>query len=205
MRNTLVFGFGFAALATMFVAQAGPPLICHPYNIGPAKSLPWSAGSGWNEPDSSYNVQNLTTDTLAILDQGAPVLVRMETLRRAVLYGAKDHSAARALLARLKEREAATEQAARPSALAYFDYGYFLASLKQVNWLYKEDLSAGMDGYQFVQKALALDPDSPEMHFAAAIMTADPPRPSERDTHLAKARAAKSDALLAKNLATHFQ
>jgi hypothetical protein len=67
-------------------------------------------------------------------------------------------------------------------------------------------LSAGTDGYAFVQKALALDPDSPEMHFAAAIMAAsDPTRPSERDAHLAKARAAKSDTLLAENLATHFQ
>ncbi|MGD0297848.1 MAG: hypothetical protein ABSE86_12085, partial [Bryobacteraceae bacterium] len=74
-----------------------------------------------------------------------------------------------------------------------------------IQWLYKEDLSAGVDGYQFVQKALALAPDSPEMHFAAAIMAASPPRPAERDAHLAKARAAKSDALLAQNLATHFQ
>jgi hypothetical protein len=200
MRNTWYFTFGFAVLSTMLVVQAGPPLICHPYNIGDAKSLPWGTGSDWNVPDSSYNIQNLTSDTLAILDQGAPVLVRMETLRRAVLYGAKDHAAARALLGKLKEREAAT-----PSANAYFDYGYFLASLNQINWLYKEDLSTGIDGYQFVENALALAPDSPEMHFAAAIMAASPPRPAERDQHLAKARAAKSDALLAQNLATHFQ
>lgn len=205
MRNTLLFALGFSALSTMFVAQAGPPLICHPYNIGGAKSLPWGAGTNWNTPDSSYKVQNLANDTLAILDQGAPVLVRMETLRRAVLYGAQDHSSARALLAQLRDREAANEKSSKPNALAYFDYGYFVASLKQVHWLYKEDLSAGVDGYPFVQKALAIDTDSPEMHFAAAIMTADPPRPAERDTHLAKARAAKSDALLAQNLATHFQ
>jgi hypothetical protein len=205
MRNTLLFTLGFAALTTMFVAQAGPPLICHPYNIGDAKSLPWSTASGWDAGDSSYNLKNLATDTLAILDQNPTVLVRMETLRRAVLYGAKDHAAARALLAQLKERETANEKSAGPSASAYFDYGYFLASLNQVNWLYKEDLSAGVDGYQFVEKALALDPDSPEMHFAAAIMAASPPRPVERDAHLAKARAAKSDGLLAQNLATHFQ
>jgi hypothetical protein len=200
MRKTLIFTFGLATLATMFVAQAGPPLICHPYNIGDAKSLPWGTGSNWNAPDQAYNVRNLVSDTLAILDQGAPVLVRMETLRRAVLYGVNDHAAARSLLAQLEGREAA-----KPSANAYFDYGYFLASLNQIQWLYKEDLSAGVDGYQFVQKALALAPDSPEMHFAAAIMAASPPRPAERDAHLAKARAAKSDALLAQNLATHFQ
>jgi hypothetical protein len=197
MRNSLLFGL--AALATMFVAHAGPPLICHPYNIGGAKSLPWSTGSDWNALDPSYNIRNLVSDTLAILDQSPTVLVRMETLRRAVLYGAKDPAAASALLAKLKDREAAT-----PSTNAYFDYGYFLASLKQIRWLYKEDLSGAVDGYQFVEKALALTPDSPEMHFAAAIMLADPPRPAERDNHLAKARAAKSDALLAQNLATHF-
>jgi hypothetical protein len=199
MRNTLLIGLGF--LATLFVAQAGPPLICHPYNIGDAKSLAWGTGSDWNAADPSYNVQNLVHDTLALLDQNPPVLVRMETLRRAVLYGAKDHAAARLLLAQLKERESGN-----PSASAYFDYGYFLSSLHQINWLYKEDLSAGIDGYDFVQKALAIAPDSPEMHFAAALIAAgEPRRPSERDAHLAKARAAKSDTLLAQNLATHFQ
>jgi len=197
MRNTLLFGL--AAIATMFVTQAGPPLICHPYDIGDAKSLPWGAVSAFNSPDPAYNVQNLVNDTLAILDQSPAILVRMETLRRAVLYGAKDHTVARALLAQLKDRET------KPSAVTYFDYGYFLASLSQIHWLYKEDLSAGVDGYQFVQKALTLAPDSPEMHFAAAIMAASPPRPAERDAHLAKARAAKSDGLLAQNLATHFQ
>lgn len=198
MRNTLLFGL--AAIATMFVAQAGPPLICHPYNIGDAKSLPWGTGSGWDATDPAYNVQNLVNDTLGILDQSPGILVRMETLRRAVLYGAKDHAAASALLAQLKDRETA-----KPSANGYFDYGYFLGSLNQIHWLYKEDLSAGIDGYQFVQKALALAPDSPEIHFAAAIMAASPPRPAERDAHLAKARAAKTDTLLAQNLATHFQ
>jgi hypothetical protein len=28
-------------------AQAGPPLICHPYEIGNAHSLPWSNTSEW--------------------------------------------------------------------------------------------------------------------------------------------------------------
>jgi hypothetical protein len=200
MRNTLLFTLGFAVLSTIFVAQAGPPLICHPYNIGDAKSLPWGTGSGWDTTNPAYNIQHLVNDTLAMLDQGTPVLVRMETLRRAVLYGANDHAAARALLAKLKDRQTAT-----PTANAYFDYGYFLASLSQIHWLYKEDLSAGIDGYQFIEKALALAPDSPEMHFAAAIMATSPLRPAERDAHLAKARAARSDALLAQNLTTHFQ
>ena len=205
MRNTLLVTIGFAALGTMFVAHAGPPLICHPYNIGGAKSLPWGSGANWDNPDSSYNLKNLASDTVAILDQTPTVLVRMETLRRAVLYGAKDHEAARTLLAQLKAREAASETRKTPGAAAIFDYGYFLSSLKQIEWLYKEDLTSGIDGYQFVQKALVIEPESSEMHFAAAIMASSPPRPSERDEHLRKARAAKSDSLLAQNLSTHFQ
>ena len=205
MRNTLLVTIGVAVLGTMFVANAGPPLICHPYNIGGAKSLPWNGGTNWDNPDPSYNLQNLGSDTVAILDQTPAVLVRMETMRRAVLYGAKDHDAARALLARLKAREAASETSKTPGAAAIFDYGYFLSSLKQIEWMYKEDLTSGIDGYQFVQKALAIEPDSSEMHFAAAIMASSPPRPLEREEHLRKARAAKNDSLLAQNLSTHFQ
>ena len=205
MRNTLIFAIGFAALGTMFTAQAGPPLICHPFNIGGAKSLPWGTGTDWDNPDRSYNVDNLASDTLSILDQATTPLVRMETLRRAAIYTAVNHGAGRTLVARLAEREKAAESSAKPSAAAFFDYGYFLETLKQMEWRYKEDLSAGIDGYPFVQKALAIDPNSSEMHFAAAIMTSSPPRPSERDEHLRLARAAKNDALLAQNLSTHFQ
>jgi hypothetical protein len=204
MRNKLLLTLGFAALGTMFIAQAGPPLICHPYNIGDAKSLPWGSGTNWDNPSPGYNVKNLASDTLAILDQATPVLVRMETLRRAVLYGSQDHDAARALLAQLKTREMAAEKSAKPSASAYFDYGYFLASLKQIEWKYKEDLTGGADSFEFVNKAIALDPNSSEMHFGAAIMASSPPRPAERDEHLRKARAAKNDELLAKNLSSHF-
>lgn len=205
MSKKLIFALAFTALGTMFVAQAGPPLICHPYSIGNEKSLPWGSGSGWDNPDPAYNVKNLAADTLALLGPETPVLVRMETLRRAVLYGAADHSAARTLLLQLKDRETAAEKSANSNALAYFDYGYFLASLKQIEWKYKEDLTGGIDGYVFVQKALALIPDSAEMHFAAAIMATSPPRPSERDEHLRKARAANNDVLLAQNLSSHFQ
>jgi hypothetical protein len=201
LRNNLLLKLGVAALGTIIAAQAGPPLICHPYNIGGAKSLPWGSGNNWDNPDPAYNIKNLANDTLALLDQNAPVLVRMETLRRAVIYGSLNHDAARALLAQLQGRE----QSPQAGANAFFDYGYFLSSIKQMDWKYKEDLTGGKDGYEFVQKALALVPDSSEMHFAAAIMASFPARPSERDEHLRKARAAKNDALLAQNLSTHFQ
>src|SRR5258708_24351985 len=109
------------------------------------------------------------------------------------------------VLAQLKAREAASETSKPPGAATIFDYGYFLSSLKQIEWMYKEDLTGGIDGYQFVQKALAIEPDSSEMHFAAAIMASSQPRHSGREEHLRKARAAKNDSLLAQNLSTHFQ
>jgi hypothetical protein len=205
MRNTLLLVIGFTVLGTLFQVQAGPPLICHPYSIGDAKSLSWGGGSDWDAHDKAYDTASLSNDTLAILDQATPVLVRMETMRRAVIYGARDQKAALALLEQLKMRAAADEKSAKPNGFAYFDYGYFLASLKQVDWLYKQDLSAGIDGYEFVKRALALNPESPEMHFAAAIIASFPPRPSEREEHLRKARADKNDHLLARNLNTHFQ
>jgi hypothetical protein len=202
MLNKMLFTLGFATFGAIFTAQAGPPLICHPYNIGDAQSLPWGQNSAnWDNPDPNYNVQQLSADTLKLLNDGTPVLVRMEALRRATIYGEKDHRAASDLLASLRSR--ATNQS---SALANFDYGYFVESMKQMNWKYKEDLTNAADGYEYVKKALAQNPDSAEMHFAAAIIaSSNPARPADREEHLRKARAARSDALLAQNLASHFQ
>ena len=186
--------------ATLPLAQAGPPLICHPYDIGAATSLPWTGGgSGWDNPDPKYDVKRLAADTLALLDTNTPVLVRMETMRRAVIYGANKHDQARALLSGLRARTASGG-----SALANFDYGYLLSSFSQMTWRYKEDLTGGVDGYEFVKKALAIQPDSAEMHFAAAIMASWPARPTDREEHLRKARAASGYALLARNVASHF-
>lgn len=203
MRTMLMFSFGLAFCAAGFTVQAGPPLICHPYDIGNAQSLPWGQGRdavGFDNPDPNYNTKQLTNDTLKILDAGAPVLVRMETMRRAALYGSNDHASAAALLSTLKGRATVST----PSALALFDYGYFAETLKQIVWKYKEDITGGADGYSFVQKAIALQPDSAEMHFAAAVMTRNPQRPGYEE-HARKAWAAKSDALLAGNLKSHLQ
>src|SRR6202035_4092176 len=64
----------------------GPPLICHAVDIGSAQSLPWTS-SGWNlSGQENYDVSHLVPDTLALLGPSTPVLVRMETLRRATLY-----------------------------------------------------------------------------------------------------------------------
>src|SRR5262249_34038560 len=71
-------------------ARAGPPLICHSIAIGEAQSLPWTS-QGWNLSGAeTYDVKNLVRDTLALLDSATPVVVRMETLRRATLYARND-------------------------------------------------------------------------------------------------------------------
>src|ERR1700676_463779 len=94
-----------AALAVMAApALAGPPLICHAIDIGTAQSLPWTS-SGWNlSGQETYDVNHLVPDTLAMLAPSTPVLVRMETLRRATLFAQQRTAVAKELLLRLEAK-----------------------------------------------------------------------------------------------------
>jgi hypothetical protein len=189
--------FGFTTFA-----QAGPPLICHPIEIGPAKSLPWVEFN--QRASNDYDLKNLSQDTLAILDSRTPVLVRMETLRRATIYARQDPQAAKELITRLQARAANSDAAGRPDALAWFDVGYLAEAYKQ--WMGKGEPNpaAGLDGYSWVKKAISLRGSDPEMEFAAALITLASPGGAHRD-HLQKALAgAKQDPLLARNLASNF-
>ena len=108
--------FAVAAAMLLFanVAQAGPPLVCHAFEIGQAKSLPLASHS-WNLSGSeNYDTKNLVKDTLEILRPDTPVLVRMETLRRATLYARKDPLVATELLAKLYSRASSAEWMATP-------------------------------------------------------------------------------------------
>jgi len=208
-----------AMLSFAVIAQAGPPLICHTIEIGQAKSLPWISHS-WNlSGGENYDTKNLVRDTLEILAPDTPVLVRMETLRRATLYARKDPIAAKELLARLHARATSAESTGHPDALAWFDVGYLAETYKQ--WLGQNlphmtdgmrmdpNPAAAVDGYALVKKALALrgtalHADDPQMEFAAALITLSGPQDEHRQ-HAQKAIAgAKTDSLLAQNLATHF-
>jgi hypothetical protein len=77
-----------AALPVVLAAAApavlGPPTVCHPIDIGTAKSLPWGSAPFAASPD--YDVARTVDDTLAILRDSPDTLVHMETLRRAVIY-----------------------------------------------------------------------------------------------------------------------
>jgi len=183
-------------------AQAGPPLICHPFQIGPAKSLPWV---DWNQKRSNgYDLKNLTRDTQAILGSNTPVLVRMETLRRATLYARLDQQVAKELLTRLYARATNSDAAGHSDALAWFDVGYLVETYGQ--WLPQGDSNpaSGLEGYSWVKKALSLRGQDPEMEFAAALITLAGPEADHQD-HVRKAIAgAKNDPLLAQNLASNF-
>ena len=183
-------------------ALAGPPLICHPIEIGPAKTLP-SVSLNYHKGDGAYDLKNLTPDTLAILDSNTPVLVRMETLRRATIYARQDPAVAKELITRLQAR-AAKSAAADSGALAWFDLGYLTETYKQ--WMGKGEPNPaqGLDGYAFVNKAITLRGSDAQMEFAAALIALTHSE-SDRKPHVEKAMAgAKTDSLLAQNLASFF-
>jgi hypothetical protein len=200
-RNAVV---ALAALCIAGPAWAGPPLICHAFDIGNAKSLPW-VSHDWNlNGGENYDVSGLSKDTIAILDLSRTTLVHMETLRRATLYAKKDAEAAKQLLLMLTARAEASERSPKPDALAIFDAGYLAETYKQ--WLGEgaRNPANGMDGYALVTRALRLNTNDAQMEFAAALIALRFPE-AERQEHAKKAIAgATTDELLAKNLSSHF-
>jgi len=217
LRNTFLLKY-FAAIAGALLviappALAGPPLICHAIDIGAEQSLPWTS-TGWNlSGQEQYDVSRLVPDTLALLTPSAPVLLRMETLRRATLYGQQRAAVAKELLLRLEERTRENPK----DGLAAFDFGYLVECYKQANWLHQHtdwlkasgdatgaNLATKIDGYSWVLKAITLRGSDPQMEFAAALMTTDGAR-GEHERHLQSAMAgAKADAMLARNLSSRF-
>jgi hypothetical protein len=192
-------------------AEAGPPLICQPFDAGKAPLLPWNTGQGWKTPDPSYDVQRLTADTLRLLSREAPILARMENLRRATIYAAQDRRVAAELLSAVLG-QALTAAARDPGdPLAWFDAGYLVESYRQASHIYQWDMlsgseraawnlrnAPGLDGYSFVRKALQLAGTQPEMEFAASLMKEGAASAEHRRRAVTGAQAG---SLLAKNLA----
>ena len=190
-------------------AFAGPPLLCHPYDIGSARSLPWGEGVWATQP--GYNVAHLTTDTLAFLVPSTPVVVRMETLRRAAIYASRDRAAAADLLTRLTERTRSVDTKRGPDALAWLDAAYLTEAFRQIGYLGKSTqfgenaaptaaLVKDIDSRLMIEKAVMLRPDDPAVEFAAALINADKDRTVYLE-HAKKARAgAARDDLVARNI-----
>lgn len=161
-----------SALLTARPALAGPPLLCFPFDIGAAKSLPMGT-SNWKAVDPQYNVAQLVDDTLALLAPETPVLVRMETLRRATVYAATNPAIAAALVDALRTR---ASKADGHAALAVFDFGYLVETYRQATPFLMPRVAAidDVDGYQLVLKAQALQRDATMTRAAQLIADGRP-------------------------------
>jgi hypothetical protein len=159
-----------ACLLITIPAWAGPPLICKTFDIGSAKSLPWKAGPDWQGAEPAYNLANLPDETLSLLTPGTPMRVRMETLRRAGIYSAKDARLAGEITGRLMARALDAEASGTPDPLAWFDAGYFVETIRQATFVYRYSMlnpaeraswqlrgdTQRLDGYPWVRKAIRL-------------------------------------------------
>ena len=200
-----------ACLAAATPAQAGPPLLCHPFDIGGAKSLPWDTATGLSTGRADYAIDRLIVDTEALLGPATPVIVRMETLRRAAIYASRDRQVASQLLERLTARARASEKSGKADPLALLDAAYVTEAFRQIGMLGRAQgfaerapiaraVVGEADGTALMAKCLAARPGDAALEFAAALMAADKNR-SAYEAHARKARAgASSDPLLARNL-----
>jgi hypothetical protein len=187
---------------------AGPPLVCRPINIGSARSPPWNSATWMLSGDEGYDVSHLVADTLALLGPDTPVLVRMETIRRAALYSQNNAAVGRELFAGLQERATSGEH----DSLAAFDYGYLIEIYRQLEMAFRKspgagdggawaNPAAGFSGYVFVKKAISMREGDAEIEFAAALITTENWK-QDYQAHVEKAEAGmKEDPLLAKNVA----
>jgi len=206
----LITSFALAALAVAMPALAGPPFICHPFEIGSANSLPWGALNNYLGMRDDYDFQHVVADTEMLLTPSMPTLVRMETLRRASIYASRDRAIAERLIASVMRRVHAADQSGQPDAQALFDAGYVVEALNELEQVGRYDkqfagldrLLAGLtkpfDARPLIEKSAALRPGDASIELALALISRVP----ETETHLQKARlAARQDALLANNLA----
>jgi hypothetical protein len=171
-------------LGSAVPSQAGPPLICHRFDTAGAPSLPWGQGDGWDAALASYDASRLTDDTLRLLTPATPIRARMETIRRATLYAARDGRVASELLTAVLARALDTAARGTVDAHALFDAGYLVESYRQASlvyqwnmlggaqrekWVFREE-PAGLDGHAWVQRAVALAGHHKDMAYASSLM-----------------------------------
>jgi hypothetical protein len=183
-------------------ALAGPPLICNPFVTEGGNLIAWGTGPGWNTPDHGYDIKKLVGDTTTVLTPDAPVLTRMENLRRATIYAMRDPVIAEQLLKALMTRALSTTT----DGGAWFDAGYLIEAYKQGTHLRGDrkatawaaiDETIRVDGYGFVKKAIAMRGANAEMELAASLMT----QGAIAEAHRARAAKAGPGSLVVRNLA----
>ena len=198
-------------LALAAPALAGLPLLCHPYDTGNARSLPWDGSRGWSGDLPDYKLEKLIADTEALLTPATPVIARMETLRRASLYASRDRAIASQLLTRLVSRANAADAKGTPDALALLDAAYLAGAFHQISMLGRDaqfrdravaarEALGNTDAYALIRRSIAARPDDASIQFAAALIVSDRDR-SAYQQHAEKARrGVAKDALLARNI-----
>lgn len=224
MKNyrSIQFVLSFFVLTTLTISSiAGPPLICHPFEIGEAKSIAWD-GKQWRDVKKDYDLNQLVPDVMAILETDAPVLVRMETMRRAAVYAVwslrdakvgfdpKGDRAAIALLDKILARKNAAEVRGfktKADKLALFDAGYLLETYKYIGF---EETSKKTvlpaESLAWVEKANNTLECPGEIELALAIILQNHQgTTAAQDKHLKNAVGkAAEGSLLAKNIVSHF-
>ncbi len=163
-------------------AVAGPPFICHAFELSGNPSLPWGnvAAAGWNNPNPTYDISRLPVDVTTLLTPTTPVSARMETLRRATIYASRDKAVAASLLKALEARA----EANKADANALFDAGFLTEAYRQASRVYQWDMLAGRakeqwtmraepagNGARLIDAAVALNtPQSAEMQKARQLL-----------------------------------
>ena len=201
----------------------GPPLVCQPFEIGKAASLPWESGT---KGRADYDLSRLVADTTALLLAEKDLVVRMETLRRAAIYASKDRALAWELVGRAALATYDASLGAGSEAVRCFDLGFLTAVLDQlgVEVGTRGGARDGIDGYGYLLRALDLhhhhereagvraDEPSAAIEFACALAAHPAMRPGGGDAsdrarywrHVDAARgAATAGTLTARNLAAH--
>jgi len=205
MQKNLAIAAVAAVVVLTFAipAMAGEPLFFKTFDIGSAKSLPWGDPSNFIGKRDDYDFHRVIGDTEALLTPSMPTIVRMETLRRAVLYSSRHRPVAEQLVAFVMGRVKNGKD-----ALTLFDAGFVVETLKELQQ-YGADGKVYMDrdvlgitlpsnGRALLDQSAASRPNDGSIQLALALLVP----PSEAEPYLRKARAgAREDPLLSNNLA----
>jgi hypothetical protein len=192
-------------------AAFGPPLVCFPFDIGSARSLPWSPTGDPFEVDAKYPVENLVVDTVKILDESQDVLVHMETLRRAAIYASRagdrpvkgSHQMTKGaaslvsdrFVVKLLDRSMRLLAKDPKSAVAWVDAGYALGAAEKMGNYH------GCDYLTYFETARADAPSDAAYQFAYVVGILDSPDHAKWEAELKDALArAPQDSLLRKNV-----
>ena len=213
MRNLMILllivtitGAGTALCDEPWDAYLQNPLVMWPIIIDNASSLPWANPGAWDGIDANYSTTSLAEDTVTFLADQPSALVRMETLRRALVYGRKEPAASYRLLAALKTRMETAERTGTIDPLACFDYGYFVEAFKQARWL-DRTLVDDVNTFDYVvNSGIRIFGDDLEMLYGAGLMCLEPPGvyPYVR-YHKTAVREAEDGSLVARNFVSHFK